>query len=144
MVETQPTTHPRDVRPDPDADDRSLGELLGQLSSDFSAFVSTQVELAKTEIRSEATKAARAAGMFGTSGLAGYLSLILLSFAVAWGLAAVMPTGWAFAIVGIVWAAVAAVLFSVGRTQMRAVQPVPPKTKQSIKEDVEWARQQKN
>ena len=82
--------------------------------------------------------------MFGTAGFAGYLALILLSFAVAWGLDAVMPTGWAFAIVGLVWAVVAAVLFAVGRNQMRAVQPVPPKTKESIKEDVEWVRQQKS
>ncbi len=122
--------------------DKSLGELLSQLTEDFGDLVSTQVELAKTEIKEEVARAGRGAGMVGGSALAGYLALLLLSFAAAWGLAAVMPTGWAFCIVGFVWGIVAAVLFSSGRKQLNAVQPVPPNTKQSLKEDVAWARQQ--
>jgi hypothetical protein len=31
-----------------------------------------------------------------------------------------------------------------GRDQLRSVHPVPEQTKQTIKEDVEWAKQQRN
>jgi uncharacterized membrane protein YqjE len=128
----------------PIAADKSLGDLLGQLTTDFSDLVSTQVALAKTEIKEEVARAGKGAGMLGGGAFAGYLAVLLLSFAAAWGLDAVMPTGWAFFIVGLVWAVVAAVLVMSGRKQLSAVQPVPPNTKQSLKEDVEWARQQRS
>jgi len=122
--------------------DKSLGELLAQLSHDFTELVSTQVELAKTEIKDEATRAGKGVGLLGGAAFAGYLAIVLLSFAAAWGMDAVMPTGWAFLIVGAVWAVVAGVLFVTGRDRLRAVHPVPPQTKQALKEDIAWARQQ--
>jgi uncharacterized membrane protein YqjE len=124
--------------------DASLGELFSRLTKDFSQLVSTQVELAKVELKEEVAHAGKGAGMLAGGAFAGYLAVLLLSFAAAWGLAAVMPTGWAFLLVGVVWAVVAAVLAKTGREQFRAVHPVPPQTKQSLKEDVEWARQQKS
>jgi uncharacterized membrane protein YqjE len=124
--------------------DASLGELFSRLTKDFSQLVSTQVELAKVELKEEVAHAGKGAGMLAGGAFAGYLAVLLLSFAAAWGLAAVMPTGWAFLLVGVVWAVVAAVLAKSGREQFRAVHPVPPQTQQSLKEDVEWARQQKS
>jgi len=122
--------------------DESLGDLLSQLSHDFSNLISTHVELAKSEIRDEAARAGKAAGMLGGAAFAGYLAVLLASFAVAWGLDAIMPAGWAFAIVAAVWALAGGALFVTGRVQLRAVHPVPPKTKQSLQEDLQWARQQ--
>ncbi len=121
--------------------DQSLGELLGRLSSDFGELVSTQVELAKVEIKEEVAKAGKGAGMMGGGAVAGLLALTLLSFAAAWGLAEVIPEGFAFLIVGAVWAIAAAVLFITGRNRLSAVEPIP-ETRDSIKEDIEWARQQ--
>jgi hypothetical protein len=45
------------------------------------------VELAKAEIRTEATKAGKAAGMLGVAGVAGLLTAIMLSFALTYALA---------------------------------------------------------
>lgn len=122
--------------------DRSLGELLSRLTDDFGDLVSTQVELAKVEIKEEVTRAGKGAGMMTGAGLVAYLALTLLSFAAAWGLAEVMPEGFAFLIVGVVWAIVAGVLFMTGRKELGAVR-VPPQTKASIEEDIEWAKQQR-
>jgi uncharacterized membrane protein YqjE len=123
--------------------DKSLGELVSQLTSDFSDLVSTQLEIAKVEIKAELSRATKGAGMLTAGGLTGYLALMLLSFAAAWGLSEGMPTGFAFLIVGLVWAAVALFLALTGRDQLRTVHPVPEQTKQTIKEDVEWAKQQR-
>jgi len=123
--------------------EKSLGALVAELSSDFADLVSTQIELAKTELKEEATRAGKGAGMLGGGGLAAYLAITLLSFALAWGLSEAMPTGWAFLIVGLLWAVVAAVLAMNGRDQLRMVHPVPEQTTKSIKEDVEWAKQQR-
>jgi uncharacterized membrane protein YqjE len=122
--------------------DRSLGELLSRLTEDFGDLVSTQVELAKVEIKEEVTRAGKGAGMLTGAGVVAYLAVTLLSFAAAWGLAEVMPEGFAFLIVGAVWAIVAAVLYFSGRKELDAVR-VPPQTKASIQEDIQWAKQQK-
>ncbi len=123
--------------------DKSLGELLNRLTNDFGDLVSTQVELAKVEIEDEVRRAGKSAGLFTGGGVSAHLAVLLLSFAAAWGLAEVMPTGWAFCIVGLVWAAVAAVLFLTGRKELDAMRGMP-ESKAAIEEDVEWARQQKS
>jgi uncharacterized membrane protein YqjE len=123
--------------------DHSLGELLSRVTSDFGELVSTQVELAKVEIKEEVSRAGKGAGLLTGGGLAAYLAAILLSFAAAWGLAEVMPEVFAFLIVGVVWAAVAAVLMLSGRKQLDSVR-VTPQTRASIQEDVEWAKQQRS
>lgn len=122
--------------------DESLGDLLGRLSSDFSSLVSTQVELAKVEIKDEIASAGRGAGMLGGGTLCAYMALVLLSFAAAWGLSELVPEGVAFLIVGAVYVIAAAVLIPRGRDRLRQVHPVPEKTAETVKEDVRWAREQ--
>jgi uncharacterized membrane protein YqjE len=123
--------------------DQSLGELLGRLTSDFGDLVSTQVELAKVEIKEEVVRTGRGAGLLTGGGVAALLALTLFSWAAAWGLDEVMPRGVAFLIVGAVWAIVAAALFFTGRKQLEAVR-MAPETRASIEEDVEWAKNQRS
>jgi uncharacterized membrane protein YqjE len=123
-------------------DDASLGDLFSSLTTDLSQLVRSEMELAKVELREEAGKAGKAAGMLAGGALAGYLALILLSFAAAWGLAEVIDAGWAFLIVGLIVAAVAAVLVMTGRQKLRDVRPVPDQTVDTLKEDARWARAQ--
>ena len=61
--------------------DTSLPELLSRLSSDFGELVSTQVELAKVEIKEEIARAGKGAGLLGGGAFVAYLAVILLSFA---------------------------------------------------------------
>ncbi|MFF9089192.1 phage holin family protein [Streptomyces sp. NPDC014991] len=120
--------------------ERSVGELLAVVTSDVQTLFRQEIELAKTEVRQEAAKAGKAAGMYGGAGFGGYMVLLFLSLAAVLGLANVMDGGWAALIVAAVWAVVAAVLYQRGRTQMRAVEPKPERTVESLKEDAEWAR----
>jgi uncharacterized membrane protein YqjE len=122
--------------------DQSLGELLGRVSRDFSELVSTQVELAKVELREEIAAAGRGAGILTGGAFCAYLAVILLSFAAAWGLSEIVPEGLAFLIVGAVYAVAAAVLLPKGKERLSQVRPVPEKTAETVKEDVQWAREQ--
>ena len=79
--------------------DSSIGELIGNISNDLSQLFRQEVELAKAEVKEEAAKAGKAAGMLGGAGFAGYLAVVLLSFALVFGLANVMDAGWAALIV---------------------------------------------
>jgi hypothetical protein len=128
-------------RTDPaDPAETSIGQLIGNISDDLSTLFRQEVELAKAEVRQEATKAGKAAGMLGAAGFAGYLAVLLLSFAVVYGLSNVMDAGWAALIVAVVWAIVGGVLYVSGRNKLRSVDPVPRQTVDTIKEDAHWLK----
>jgi hypothetical protein len=122
------------------SDDQSIGSLIAEVADDVSRLFRQEVELAKAEIKTEATKAGKAAGMLGGAGLAGYMVILFLSLALMFGLAAIMPIGWAAVIVAVLWGAVGAVLYTIGRKRMRDVSPVPQQTVETLKEDAQWLR----
>ena len=125
----------------PPADDQTtLGELIGDLTQDLSRLMRQELELAKAEIRQEATKAGKAAGMLGAAGFAGYMTAVLLSLALAFGLATFMGLGWATLVVAVLWGIAGFALYSAGRSRLRQVNPKPERTIETLKEDAEWAR----
>ncbi|WP_323379996.1 phage holin family protein [Streptomyces alkaliphilus] len=117
-----------------------MGELLSAVTSDVQTLFRQEIELAKTEVREEAVKAGKAAGMFAGAGFAGWMVAIFLSLAAVLGLADVMDAGWAALIVTAVWAVIGGVLFILGRSRMREVSPKPERTVETLKEDAQWAR----
>jgi putative superfamily III holin-X len=134
----------REMRNGVGADDRSLGDLLKDLTGEFQHLARAEVELAKLEIREELVDAKDAASKFGLAAGAGVLAVLMISFAAAWGLAEVMPAGVAFLIIGVVYGAVAWWAFARAREQAKHVDPVPEQTIQTLKEDVQWARARSN
>jgi hypothetical protein len=118
----------------------SIGELIGNISNDLSQLFRQEVDLAKAELKQEATKAGKAAGMLGGAGFAGYLAVVLLSFAVVFGLANVMDAGWAALIVAVVWGVIGAALYATGRKKLKTVDPMPRRTVDTIKEDARWLK----
>jgi hypothetical protein len=133
---TTPPPHDRS----PQAADTSIGELIGNISNDLSQLFRQEVELAKAEIKQEASKAGKAAGMLGGAGFAGYLAIVLLSFAAVFGLANVMDAGWAALIIAAVWAVIGGVLFVTGRSKLKTIDPVPHRTVDTLKEDAQWLK----
>jgi hypothetical protein len=120
--------------PPADVSDASVGQLMGNVSRDLSTLVRQELTLAKAEVKAEATKAGKGAGMLGGAGFAGYMVLLFLSFGLWWGLSNVMDQGWAALIVAGLWAVIAAVLYAVGRNNLRRVEPVPERTVETLKE----------
>ena len=130
---------------EPAQPDRSLSELVGQVTTDIGSLMSTQIELAKVEIKDEVKRAGKGAGLVGGGGLAAFVAVLMLSVALAFGIGDLIDSlGWAFLIVGLLEAAVAAVLVMTGKQQITSVTPVAEQTIASVKEDIEWARQQKS
>jgi hypothetical protein len=114
--------------------------LISEVAGDVTRLFRQEVELAKAEVRAEASKAGKAGGMLAGAGVAALLVAMLLSLALVLALGAVMPDGWAAVIVAAIWAIVAAVLYTAGRKQLRTVSPVPQQTVETLKEDAEWLR----
>lgn len=119
----------------------TLGELFGEMTQNVSTLLRKEIELAKLEAREEVSRVGRGAGMFAGAGLAAWMTLLFLSLGLAWLLDQAMNTALAFAIVGVVWAIVGAVLALRGKSEMKNVKPLP-ETVATLKEDVQWAKQQ--
>ena len=125
-------------------EERSLGDIVADLGRDMTTLVKQELELARTELKEEAAKAGRGAGMLGGAGVAALLMLLLASCALAYLLDNWMPVELAFLITALVWALVAAILALKGRAALRQVTPQLPETQQTLKEDASWVRAQKS
>ena len=118
----------------------SPGELASEVAKDMSTLVRQEVALAKAELQEEAKTAGTAFGAFGGAGFAGYFVMVFLSLAAMWALGTVMALGWAALIVAGVWAVAAGVLALLGRSKLKAFNPKPERTIETVKEDVQWAK----
>jgi hypothetical protein len=123
------------VRTDrPEVSDRSVGDLISEVTTDLTTLMRQELDLAKAEIKQEATTAGKAAGMLGAAGFAGYMVALFLSIALWWALANGMDEGWAALVVAAIWGVVAAVLAVLGRSRMRQVNPKPERTVQTLQQ----------
>jgi hypothetical protein len=137
----------------PEVQGRSVGELLGEVTGDLSTLMHKEielaklearqaVELAKTELKAEATEAGKGAGLLAGAGVAGHFVLVFMSLVVMFLLDNLMNLEWAALVVAVLWAVVGAVLYTTGRKALREVRPVPERTIETVKEDLEWQRNQ--
>jgi hypothetical protein len=121
-------------------EDRSLSELLSDVTGEIATLFRKEVELARAETSEQVSRAAKAGAMLGAAAVVGFLTLILLAFAAAWGLSEIVPEGVAFLIVGVVFGIVAAALASAGKKKIASVNPMPDQTVQTLKADVQVAK----
>ena len=125
-------------------DDRSTGDLLKELSQQTSTLVRQELELAKAEMSQKGKQAGMGAGMFGGAGLFGLLAMIALTACLIMALDRVMVDWLAALVVTAAYAAIAGVLALQGRNKVREAAPaVPEQTRDTLKEDVEWAKTQR-
>jgi uncharacterized membrane protein YqjE len=129
---------------EPAAGDRSVGQIVGDIAKDLSTLVRQELELAKTEVKAEAAKAGKGAGMLGGAGVAAHIFLIFFSLFLVFLLENLMNFEWATLIVAVLWAVVAGILAMVGRGKLRDVDPKLETTTQTLKEDAQWAKTRKN
>ena len=129
----------RQGREQPAAQERSLSELLSEMSTELSTLVQKEVELLKAETKDTVAQATKAAALFGGVAVGGLFAGLMLAMAAAFGLAEVMATGLAFLVVGLVFLAIAGVAFAMARKKLAQVKP-PEQAIATIKQDVEVAK----
>lgn len=115
------------------AAESSLGQLVGEVTRDLSTLMRKEIELAKAELTDSAKKAGAGAGMFAGAAYGGMMAILFLSIALWWALGYLIGNGWSAVVVAILWAIIAAVLFAVGRSQVKKVRGAP-QTVETIKE----------
>ncbi|WP_353508258.1 phage holin family protein [Intrasporangium sp.] len=110
----------------------SLGDVVSDIARDMSTLLRQETELAKAELRESAQRAGKGSGLLGGAGLAGWFVLLFLSVALWWAIGDAVGLGWSALIVAVIWAIVAAVLYSMGRSELKRIQGLP-KTAETAK-----------
>jgi uncharacterized membrane protein YdjX (TVP38/TMEM64 family) len=122
----------------------SVASLLGGIVSDLQTLIRQEMALAKSEMIREWDKAKTAAGSMASGAAVLALGGFFLCVTIACVLTEVVGLPWwgSFLIVGGVLTGAGAVLFLFGRSRAAEVHVVPPQTVETLKEDVQWMRNQ--
>jgi cation transport ATPase len=125
--------------------ERSIGELFGQLTQDMALLVRQETQLAKTEMQEKISRATRDLVSLATGGVVVLLGALALTAALILILAG--PVGiapWLSALlVGAVFAGVGYSMLRRGLRDLKRTDPTPRRTVESIKDDIQWAKEQR-
>lgn len=123
-------------------EDRSTGELLGDLYRGTSEILRLEIQLAKTELGQKASRVGKNVGFLAAGGAVAYAGFLAILAGIIGVLAILLPV-WASAlIVGLVVAAIGGALVFKGLKTLQQEQPMPQTTMQTIREDQEWLKDQ--
>jgi len=122
------------------AEERSVSDVLQDIVRNLQDMVRSEIRLAKVEIREEASRAI-SSGIWIAVGTVGVVSAwIFLLWTLAYALATRMPMWAATLVVAVVMAAAAAVLIMGGIRSATRIHPIPERTVETVKENLEWMK----
>jgi hypothetical protein len=127
------------------AEERSLGELFGELSQDMGLLVRQEAQLAKTEMQTKLTKVTGDLVSLAAGGVVALLGGLAITAAII--LLLIDPIGvkpWLAAlIVGVVLGLIGWMMLQRGLKDLKRTDPTPRRTVETIKEDIQWAKEQR-
>jgi uncharacterized membrane protein YqjE len=128
-------------QPTPDAEDRTVGEMVLDVSERVSVLVREEFELAKTEVAEKVTKLARGSAVGIAAGVFALMGLAMLMHAIAWLLDDLFFGGdiWiGFAVESVFWFGVAA---GAGMFAYRSMKEAAPPVPEMAIEEAKLARE---
>ena len=121
---------------------RPLGTVVASAVDGVRTLLRKHVELAKLEVGAAVSVRATGAGMMLVAGVLAMFAFGFVAAAGAAALALVLPVWAAILIVAVLLLAIAGVLVLVARRAIRTAPPVAERSKETLKEDARWAKQQ--
>jgi hypothetical protein len=124
----------------PAEDGRSVGDLVSVAIKDLTQLIRYEVDLAKVELRGDMRRLGLSGALLATAVFTGFLVLVMLCFALAYGLQAVGIWDWAsFLIVAGVCVLLAALAVLVVYLKVRRMSGLR-KTRESVQEGIALLR----
>ena len=125
------------------ADDRSLKELLSDLTNSVTTLVRKEIQLARAETSEKITQSMIAVGSIAAGGILALSALIVLLQALVIAIAELgVPPALAALIVGLVVAVIAYVLIHKGTNDLKATNLAPARTMDSLRRDAQVVKEQ--
>jgi uncharacterized membrane protein len=127
------------------ADERSIAELFGAFSQDMALLVRQEAQLAKTEMQQKLSKVTTDLVSVASGAILALVSGLALTAAII--LLLIDPVGvkpWLAAlIVAALLGIVGWVLLQRGLKNLKRTDPTPRRTLETIKDDIQWAKEQR-
>jgi len=124
-------------------DDRSLKDLLTDLTESITTLFRKEIQLARAETSEKINQVGVAIGAIAGGAILALAALIVLLQALVIGITeAGVPAGWASLIVGVIVAVVAYVLIHKGTSDLKASNLAPQRTMDSLKRDAQVVKEQ--
>ncbi len=125
-------------------DERSLGELFAELSSETSTLVRQEVQLAKVELSHKASEVGKDVGYLAAGAAVLYAGMlaILAGLILLLGQLGFIALWFSALLIGIIVAAIGYFLVWWGLKAIKQTPLVPQQTIETLKEDKEWAKEQ--
>jgi Putative Actinobacterial Holin-X, holin superfamily III len=124
-------------------DDRSLKELLSDLTNSLTTLVRKEIQLARAETSEKVTQSMVAVGAIAAGGILALSALIVLLQALVIAIAEMgVPPALASLIVGLVVAVIAYVLIHKGTNDLKATNLAPSRTIDSLSRDAQVVKEQ--
>ena len=123
------------------AEERSVSDVFQDILRNLQEMVRSEIRLAKVEIRGEVKRAVSSGVWIAAGGVAAMSAWIFLLWALAYALATRMSMWAATLLVAVVMAAAAAALIVSGIRRAKRIHPIPERTVESVKENLEWMKQ---
>ena len=123
-------------------EDRSIGELFSQLTHDLGVLVRQEAELAKTEMTTKVSRLTGNAASLAVGGVVAFVGALALVTALILGLAEIGISPWlASLLVGAALAIAGYMMIQQGRARLKEVNLKPKRTIETLKDDVQWAKE---
>ena len=136
MSQTQET---REAYPGDGPPVKSAGQLMKEVTEDLSTLIRKEIELAKQEVGQSVATKVKGVAIIAVAGVLGFFALIFLLLAIRDGLDNAMGTWLADILTAVILLAIGAAGALMAKKKLTA--PLQTDlTKQTIKEDVEWAK----
>jgi hypothetical protein len=123
------------------AEVRSVYDVFQDFLLYLQEMVRSEIRLAKVEIRGEVKQAVSSGVWIAAGGVAATSAWIFLLWTLAYALATRMSIWAATLLVAVVMAAAAAALIMSGIRRAKRIRPIPERTVESVKENLEWMKQ---
>jgi predicted phage tail protein len=126
-------------------EERSIGELFGELTQDMTLLVRQEIQLARVELEQKTSRVGTEVGKIATGGFVAYVgALALIAALILFLVQVVHISAWVSAlVVGGILAIVGFVMLQGGVRRLKNVDMTPRRTVETIKDDVQWAKEQR-
>jgi fatty acid desaturase len=125
-----------------DTERRPIGTVIASAVDGLRTLARQHLELAKLEVADAASVRGAGVGMMAAAAVVVMYAIGFVAAAAAAALALVWPVWAAILAVAILMIVVAFLLVSIGRRVMRNAPPAGKLTRETLKEDARWAKQQ--